>query len=72
MANDSVTGTEQFRFDKNKNSLLTPKKDLKEFDSSKERAQSRITGEGQSAGLKITGDEWARGNRVTGTEGASA
>ena len=72
MANDTVTGTEQFRFDKNKNSLLTPKKDLKEFDSSKERAQSRITGEGQSAGLKITGDDWARGNRVTGTEGASA
>jgi len=55
MAKDTVTGTEQFRFDKNKNSLLTPKKDLKEFDSSKERAQSRITGEGQSAGLKITG-----------------
>jgi len=72
MAQDTVTGTEQFRFDKNKNSLLTPKKDLKEFDSSKERAQSRITGEGQSAGLKITGDDWARGNRVTGTEGASA
>jgi len=72
MAEDKVTGTEQFRFDKNKNSLLTPKKDLKEFDSSKERAQSRITGEGQSAGLKITGDDWARGNRVTGTEGASA
>jgi len=72
MAKDTVTGTEQFRFDKNKNSLLTPKKDLQEFDSSKERAQSRITGEGQSAGLKITGDDWARGNRVTGTEGASA
>ena len=72
MAEDKVTGTEQFRFDKNKNSLLTPKKDLEEFDSSKERAQSRITGEGQSAGLKITGDDWARGNRVTGTEGASA
>ena len=72
MAEDTVTGTEQFRFDKNKNSLLTPKKDLKEFDSSKERAQSRITGEGQSAGLKITGDDWARGNRVTGTEGASS
>jgi len=72
MAKDTVTGTEQFRFDKNKNSLLTPKKDLQEFDSSKERAQSRITGEGQSAGLKITGDDWARGNRVTGTEGDSA
>jgi len=72
MAKDTITGTEQFRFDKNKNSLLTPKKDLEEFDSSKERAQSRITGEGQSAGLKITGDDWARGNRVTGTEGASA
>jgi len=70
MAVDKVTGTEQFRFDKN--NLLTPKKDSKEFDSSKERAQSRITGEGQSAGLKITGDDWDRGDRVTGTEGASA
>ncbi len=72
MAVDKVTGTEQFRFDKNKNNLLTPKKDSKDFDSSKERAQSRITGEGQSAGLKITGDDWDRGDRVTGTEGASA
>ena len=72
MAKDTITGTEQFRFDKNKNSLLNPKKDSKEFDSSQERAQSRITGEGQSAGLKITGDDWARGERVTGTEGASA
>ncbi len=72
MALDKVTGTEQFRFDKNKNYLLTPKKDLKKFDSEKERAQSRITGEGQSAGLNITGDDWDRGDRVTGTEGASA
>ena len=72
MAVDKVTGTEHFRFDKNKKSLLFPKKDSEEFDSSKERAQSRITGEGQSAGLKITGDDWDRGDRVTGTEGASA
>ena len=36
------------------------------------RPSSRITGEGQSAGLKITGDDWDRGERVTGTEGASA
>ena len=72
MALDKVTGTEQFRFDKNKNHLLTPKKDSKKFDSEKERAQSRITGEGQSAGLNITGDDWDRGDRVTGTEGASS
>ncbi len=72
MAVDKVTGTEHFRFDKNKNSLLSTKKDSEEFDSSKERAQSRITGEGQSAGLKITGDDWDRGDKVTGTEGVSA
>ena len=72
MAVDKVTGTEQFRFDKIKNHLLTPKKDTKDFDSAEERAQSRITGEGQSAGLKITGDDWDRGDRVTGTEGTSA
>jgi len=72
MAVDKVTGTEEFRFDKNKLNLLTPKKDSNEYDESKERAQSRITGEGQSAGLKITGDDWDRGDRVTGTEGVSA
>ena len=37
MAVDKVTGTEQFRFDKNKNNLLINKKDSKDFDSSKEK-----------------------------------
>ncbi len=36
------------------------------------RVKSRITGEGQDAGLKITGDDWERGGRMTGTEGVSA
>jgi hypothetical protein len=36
------------------------------------RVKSRITGEGQEAGLKITGDDWERGDHVTGTEGTSA
>ena len=36
------------------------------------RVKSRITGEGQNAGLKITGDDWDRGDHVTGTEGSSA
>jgi hypothetical protein len=36
------------------------------------RVKSRITGEGQDAGLKITGDDWDRGNNITGTEGTSA
>jgi hypothetical protein len=35
------------------------------------RVKSRITGEGQDAGLKVTGDDWDRGN-VTGTEGPFA
>merc|ERR1711907_872428 len=51
MAVDKVTGTEQFRFDKNKLNNLQPKQDNKEINLSKERALSRITGEGQSAGL---------------------
>ena len=72
MAFDKITGTEQFRYDKKKLNSLTPKNDNENYDLSKERAQSRITGEGQSAGLKITGDDWDRGDRVTGTEGASA
>ena len=72
MAIDKVTGTEQFRFDKNKLNSLKPKQDIEDVDISKERALSRITGEGQSAGLNITGDDWDRGDRVTGTEGASS
>ncbi len=36
------------------------------------RPVSRVTGEGNSAGLKITGDDWDRGKHVTGTEGVSA
>ena len=36
------------------------------------RVKSRISGEGQDAGLKITGDDWERGNNITGTEGMSA
>ena len=72
MAVDKVTGTEQFRFDKNKLNNLQPKQDNKEINFEEERAQSRITGEGQSAGLNITGDDWDRGDRVTGTEGASS
>ncbi len=72
MAVDKVTGTEQFRFDKNKLNTVKPKEDNQDINLEEERAQSRITGEGQSAGLNITGDDWARGDRVTGTEGASS
>ena len=72
MAVDKVTGTEQFRFDKNKLNTIKPKQDNNEINFEEERAQSRITGEGQSAGLNITGDDWDRGDRVTGTEGASS
>merc|ERR1711907_714945 len=61
MAIDKVTGTEQFRFDKNKLNTLKPKQDTEDVDISKERVLSRITGEG-----------WDRGDRVTGTEGASS
>ena len=72
MAVDKVTGTEQFRFDKNKLNTIKPKQDNQDINLQEERAQSRITGEGQSAGLNITGDDWDRGDRVTGTEGASS
>ena len=72
MATDKVTGTEQFRFDKNKLNSLKSKQDNEDIDISQERVNSRITGEGQSAGLNITGDDWDRGDRVTGTEGASS
>ena len=73
MATNKVTGTEQFRFDRKKTDLAAPieEKPLLNEDQSS-RVVSRITGEGQSAGLNITGDDWARGERVTGTEGTSA
>jgi len=76
MADDKITGTEQFRFDRGNQRLggqqiqlaaaapLTVDEDA--------RPVSRVTGEGISAGLKITGDDWDRGKRVTGTEGVSA
>jgi len=73
MAPEKVTGTEQFRFDGNQrkfNSLPTEETSLNQETTA--RPVSRITGEGQSAGLNITGDDWARGEQVTGTEGVSA
>ena len=72
MAVDKVTGTEQFRFDKSKLNTLKSKEDNEHTNLEEERVQSRITGEGQSAGLNITGDDWDRGDHVTGTEGASS
>ena len=76
MAPNKVTGTEQFRFDNKRNSIATfqekSKDSLSQPNEPSSRPQSRITGEGQSAGLNITGDDWARGESVTGTEGTSA
>ncbi len=85
MAPGKVTGTEQFRFDRNgqgssafdrisshgrQAAAAAPEEtSAAEADG---RPRSRVTGEGISAGLKITGDDWDRGERVTGTEGASA
>lgn len=83
MASGKITGTEQARFDakRPRPDLTTPKPtatgkpdgagETSQLESAAPRA-SRITGEGQSAGLKITGDDWDRGERVTGTEGTSA
>ncbi len=72
MAPEKVTGTEQFRFDRKQREFnpSLQKELVKTEDGA--RPVSRITGEGQSAGLNITGDDWARGEQVTGTEGASA
>jgi len=77
MAANKITGTEQFRFDNkefqqkqlNKQDVI----DVNTAEQGKEsRPVSRVTGEGQSAGLNITGDDWDRGESVTGTEGVSA
>jgi len=75
MAVDKVTGTEQFRFEPNKNITYKQKMQIEDRNIGEEqpekRLASRITGEGQSVG-NVTGDDWDRGDKVTGTEGASA
>ena len=70
MATGKVTGTEEARFgqDTLKAGNIRPVV-AEEFEG---RIKSRITGEGQDAGLKITGDDWELGGRTTGTEGISA
>ena len=77
MAANKITGTEQFRFDNKEfqQKQLNKKDDIHSntAEQGKEtRPVSRVTGEGQSAGLNITGDDWDRGDSVTGTEGVSA
>jgi hypothetical protein len=71
MASGKVTGTEEARFGGRRNNPLTADAPA-EAPKIDGRVKSRITGEGQNAGLKITGDDWDRGDRVTGTEGTSA
>jgi hypothetical protein len=79
MADDKITGTEHFRFDRtNRQPSRGPRAPLMPVAAAvvsvdeDARPVSRVTGEGISAGLKITGDDWDRGERVTGTEGVSA
>ncbi len=70
MAGGKVTGTEEARFGGARQVMHEPvAAPAAEIDG---RVKSRVTGEGQAAGLKITGDDWDRGDRVTGTEGHSA
>jgi len=71
-APEKVTGTEQFRFDRKSRQLNSDPANEVANQEEGSRPTSRITGEGQSAGLNITGDDWERGESVTGTEGASA
>ena len=67
MAGGKVTGTEEARFGHRETAAPTFTAQLVE-----DRVKSRITGEGQDAGLRITGDDWDRNERVTGTEGLSS
>lgn len=70
MAHGKVTGTEQARFGNSSIEVIHQQgEEPADIDG---RIKSRVTGEGQDAGLKITGDDWDRGDRVTGTEGSSS
>ena len=68
MAGGKVTGTEEARFG---NGAATPAPTYA-TQLVENRVKSRISGEGQDAGLRITGDDWDRNERVTGTEGLSS
>ena len=70
MAPGKVSGTEEARYgqDAMGGEAVRPVV-AEDFEG---RIKSRISGEGQDAGLKITGDDWERNQRVTGTEGRSA
>ena len=73
LAGDKVTGTEQFRFDRRGAQLARgPIEVVEAREAAPQRPLSRVTGEGNTAGLRITGDDWDRNERVTGTEGVSA
>jgi hypothetical protein len=70
MAPGKVTGTEEARF--GRETVQAGEMRPQTAGEVEGRVKSRITGEGQDAGLKITGDDWDRGNNITGTEGTSA
>jgi hypothetical protein len=70
MGTGKVTGTEEARFGSRK--AQQPEIHQVVAEDFEGRVKSRVTGEGQDAGLKITGDDWERGNLTTGTEGTSA
>jgi hypothetical protein len=70
MAPGKVTGTEEARF--GHETVQAGDMRPQTVAEVEGRVKSRITGEGQDAGLKITGDDWDRGNNITGTEGTSA
>lgn len=80
MANDRVTGTEDFRLRRTSVTGSGTSKSAKapapiaapEPETTSEQPRSRITGEGMDGGARITGDDWGRNERVTGTEGTSA
>ena len=70
MGTGKVTGTEKARF--GNSNVQQPAMRPVVAEELEGRVKSRITGEGQDAGLKITGDDWERNQSVTGTEGRSA
>ncbi|WP_342450203.1 CsoS2 family carboxysome shell protein [Thiorhodococcus minor] len=81
MANDMVTGTENFRqrgtavtgsgmAKRPAAAATTPAEEPAPIADEPQRP--RITGEGMDGGTRITGDDWGRNERVTGTEGTSS
>lgn len=66
-ANGLVSGTEEFRYSPQRETVVGAQTE----EEAPKTGAERVTVNGSSNGVTITGDDWGRGSGVTGTEGLS-